>query len=337
MRYSSDAKTNRLRIIRPGRPACCDGAWRIAPDNSLEYWLNSPAQWRRAKGLPQKITFDGQWKLTDRDDLQLSVARASYMPEAIAGVSRITLNGRIISAEQNSLVFEARSRDDNGNFHARLLRLTGSWGTDDSNRITFRVSKRTEPDTLTLSGTWSVNDSQHITYTMEKRGLARGDRAVSSVEFCGYWHIDSSKRLTYILSGNGASRFDFRAQVETPNVYPQAGVIKYRLGAGVRGQGRSMPAVICLYGQWKIGRRLGVSYEMEYEKGRIRSIVFGGRVELSRKDTVEFSLLNARGEDVGARLICSRRFLKNLDAELFLKLTGTGRERSVDAGLTIPF
>ncbi|HQJ15555.1 MAG TPA: hypothetical protein PLJ26_03635, partial [Candidatus Omnitrophota bacterium] len=329
--------TNRLRIVRQGRSACIDGAWRISSGNSLEYWLNSPAQWKRTSGLPPKISFDGKWKLSEQDDLQLSVARASYMPEAISGLSRITLNGRIISAEQDSLVFETRSIDDNGNLHAGLLRLTGSWGTDDSNRITFRVCRRAEPDTLTLSGSWFINDSQHITYTMEKRGLAGGDRSASSVEFAGYWNIDSSKRVAYILQGNGASRFDLKAQIETPNVYPQAGVIKYRLGAGIRGQGGRIPRVICLYGQWKIGRKLGVSYEMEYEKGRIRSIEFGGRVDLSRKDRIELSLLNARGEAIGARLIFTRRFLKALDAELFLRLKQAGKERSIDAGVTIPF
>ncbi|HNQ50922.1 MAG TPA: hypothetical protein PKL03_05735 [Candidatus Omnitrophota bacterium] len=337
MKYSSDPKTNRLRITRAGKTVYVNGAFRVSAGNGLEYWLNSPPAWRWVHNLPSKIAFTGSWKLTGQDDLQLSVSKASYMPEALSGVSRITLIGRIISAQENALIFESRSLDTRGNIHSRLLRLTGAWGSDDANRIIFSVAKKDRPDVLTLSGTWSVNDNQQITYTAEKYDLARRDKTISIVEFTGSWQVSASNRISYVLRKGSASRFDLRAHLETPNIYPQAGVIKYRLGTGVRQSRKGHPTIICLYGQWKIGRKLAPSFEMEYEKGRVCSLEFGCRFDVSKKDRIEAALTCARGEDLGGRLIFTRRFLAKLDADLFVRLKKTARERSVDAGVTIPF
>jgi len=294
MKYSSEPGTNRLRITRRDRVTSCDGAYNITQDNRLEYWLNNPPKWRRAHNLPSRISFEGAWRISGSDNLQLSVTKASYMPEAFSGISRITLNGRIIAAEGNALIFESRLIDNNGLLHARLLRLRGSWGTDDSNRITFCVTRSAALDTLTLSGTWTVNDRQHITYTVEKPSSAqKANKPLSSVEFGGFWKINSSKRISYIISETYNSVLEFKAQLETPNVYPQAGVIKYRLGAGMKTAATRRPSVICLYGQWKIGRKIGINFEMEYEKGKVRVIEFSGRLDVLRRDRLEFAFLTS--------------------------------------------
>ena len=337
MKYSTDSQTNRLRITRAGKTACVDGTFRVIAGNGLEYWLNSPVAWRRVHHLPPKIAFTGLWKLTGHDDLQLTVSKASYMPEALSGVSRITLNGRIIAANDGALIFESRSIDIRGNTHNRLLKLAGTWGSDDANRIIFSVTKKDRPDILTLSGTWSVNDNQQITYTAEEHDLARRDKTISIVEFAGYWQVSASNRISYVLRKGSASRFDLRAHLETPNIYPQAGVIKYRLGAGARQAKNSHPIIVSLYGQWKIGRKLAPVFEMEYEKGRVRSLEFGCRVDVSKKDRIEAALTCARGEDLGGRLIFTRRFLAKLDADLFVRLKKTAREQSADVGVTVPF
>jgi len=97
------------------------------------------------------------------------------------------------------------------------------------------------------------------------------------------------------------------------------------------------PSVICLYGQWKIGRKIGINFEMEYEKGKVRVIEFSGRLDVLRRDRLEFCLLNKRKEDMGMRLICTHRFMKNLDAEFFVRLERSAGEKVVAAGITIPF
>jgi hypothetical protein len=337
VKYSSDPKTNRLRIIRRSATICLDGDYRINSSNYLEYWLNSPSAWRRQNNLPDKITFLGTWELTPQDDLQLRVDRTSYLPEVLSGVSRITINGKVIAAENNSLVFETQSTDSEGLQHVRLLKLSGSWGSDDANRISFTVSKRAAPDILTLSGSWSLNDNQQITYRFEKYDLKRKQKIVSTFEFSGYWRLTEANRLTYIISKGAGSGFDFKVQLETPNVYPQSGVIKYRLGSGIRRSRRGQPVIVCLYGEWKISRKLGLTFDMEYKKGEFHSLAFGAKVDITRKNRVEFSLINEKGATIGGKLICTHRFLKSLDGEFFVRLKKVRDAQGIDAGITIPF
>jgi hypothetical protein len=337
VKYSLDPNTGRLRITRFAKTVSVDGDLSINSINNLEYWFNSPPDWRRLHSLPDKITFSGMWKLTPQDDLQLLVDRASYMPESFSGISRITINGKIINAESNSLVFEVQSRDKEGMQHVRLLKLSGFWGSDEANRINFSVTKKTAPDILTLSGSWSINNNQHITYKLERYDLVRKQKIKSLLEFSGYWRVTDVNRLAYIFSKGTGSLFDFKAHLETPNVYPKMGVIKYRLGSGVRRGKRTQPAIVCLYGEWKISRKLGLTFDMEYEKGKFRAIEYGAQIDISRKNRVEFSLLTKKGGELGGRVIFTHHFLKSLDAQFFMRLKRLKDEQGIDAGITIPF
>lgn len=327
MKYSVDPKTNRLRISNRNATVFADGEFRIDPSNNLEYWLNEPVAWRRQYGLPGKVHFNGTWKLTPQNDLELRLNSGD----------RIVLRGRIIDARSEELVFQISADDKRGTQHVRLLKLGGRWGSDDSNRIYFAVSKSAKPDILTLSGSWTVNDNQQIAYNLEKQNLVTKEKLLSSVTFSGYWQITAADRLAYIFSRGSKSRFDFKAHLETPNLYPKAGVIKYRLGAGLRQDTRTRPVMVCLYGQWRFGKKAGLSFDMEYGRGHVQSIRFGAAVDVSRKDSVELSLVNELGESLGGSLICTHRFLKSLDASVFLRFKKLRKNRSVDAGVTIPF
>jgi hypothetical protein len=337
VKYSIDPNTNRLRIHRRDRLISPEGSFRINSENQLEYWLNAPSSWLIQNNLPGKITFIGTWKLTAQDDLQLSVDKASYLPESLSGASRITINGKIIAAEANKLVFEVHSRNDHGLGNIRLLKLSGSWGSDSANRISFAVTKRTAPDILTLSGNWSVNDNQQITYTLKKFDLVTKEKIRSTCEFSGYWQLSDKNRLAYIFSKGSLSRFNFKAQIETPNIYPKAGVIKYRLGTGVRQSKRGRPVIVCLYGEWRFSRNLRLSFNMEYEKGIYRSLDFGALVNVTRRDSLELQLLNESGIDTGIALTCTHRFLKELDAEVYLRMQRLMNDSRVEAGVRIPF
>jgi len=337
VKYSIDPQTNRLAITRRNKILSPEGSFRINSGNYLEYWLNEPSAWLRQNNLPRKITFIGSWKLTAQDDLQLKVDKASYLPESLSGISRLTINGKIISAESNNLVFEVHSRDDKGLQQVRLLKLSGTWGSDDANRIFFAVTKRTAPDILTLSGTWSLNDNQQITYTVKKFILITKEKIRSTCTFSGYWRLSGKNRLAYIFSKGSLSRFDFRVQLETPNIYPKAGVIKYRLGTGVRQSKRGRPVIVCLYGEWRFSRNLSLSFEMECEKGIYRSLDFGALVNVTRRDSLELKLLNESGIDTGISFTCTHQFLKGLDAEVYLRVKRMMNDSRIEAGVRIPF
>jgi hypothetical protein len=303
------------------------GWWGLDPANNLFYWLNETPAWRKINSLPEKLSFKGKWKLTASNDLELTISRDS----------NLVLRGRILAAGENTLVFEVISEDDLGIQHVRLLRFSGDWGCDDANRIFFSVAKRRNPDILSIRGYWKVNDNQQISYLAENRRLRKKTKVTSQLDFTGYWSISDKNKLTYILSRSTSSRFDFKVQIETPNMYPSDGVIKYRLGGGVRRAFRDKPLIVCLYGEWKIDRKLGLSFNMDYGAGRVISLRFGATVKVSKNDYFELNLLCKNGVSSGITLIYTRRFLKSNKAEFFARLKKRGAETGIDAGITIPF
>jgi hypothetical protein len=327
VKYSVDRKTNRLRITSRTGAVCPDGEFRVNASNNLAYWLNEPLFWRRQHGLPGKIAFNGAMRLTPHNDLELTLRSGD----------RLALRGRIIGARGDELAFQVASEDKRGTQHVRLLKFSGAWGADDANRIYFSVRKRTLPDILTLSGGWVVNDNQQIVYSFEKTDRVTGERVVTSLGFAGYWRITRENRLSYIFSRGSDSRFDFKAHLETPNMYPQKGVIKYRIGGGIRQGKRDQPVIVCLYGRWNFSRKTGLSFEMDYGKGQVHSMRFGAGVNVSKKDTIELDLVNEEGETLGGSLICTHRFLRARDGAFFVRLKKIGKEQSIDAGVTIPF
>jgi len=131
------------------------------------------------------------------------------------------------------------------------------------------------------------------------------------------------------------SRFDFRAQIETPTIYPQEGVIKYRLGIGIK-ENRVAEKIISLYGAWKFSRNLGLVFQMDYNREGLESIEFAADVSF-QENTVTFSLRNKEGKPLGITLTFTHRFLKGIDAETFIRLKRLGEESRVEAGLKIPF
>jgi len=313
-----------------------DGTFSVDEDNRLIYWLNEPDPWRVKYQFPEKLIFTGNWLLNSNCDLQLKLIQdKSDWQEDI-----LTLKGKIISCESDKLVFELKSMDKNGSTQLRILKLAGTWAADELNQIYFAVSKNEEsPDILTLQGAWRLNQNQQIIYTYQKVSLKTKDKILSTLTFSGFWQISSANQLTYILSTGTNSKFDFRAQIETPNVYPKEGVIKYRLGVGLKGLSPkgTVPEIISLYGVWKINRKFGLSFEMEYAKGQIQSLDFSAEVNLNKNNEVIFNLKNDSRQDLGISVVFTHRLLKQLDAKFFLRLKQVASESGIDAGIQIPF
>jgi hypothetical protein len=335
-KYSLNSK-NQLLIKPPKqkKPITARGRFGVDKNNELVYWLNEPSAWRRLYNLPAKISFKGNWKLNSNYDLELGLQESKNQHRD----ERLVFKGEVISTDRDTLVFEMISRDSRGESHIQLLKLSGSWQADGFNRIIFSVKKKSSPDIITLEGAWQINKNQQVTYAYEKAELKRKTRISRVLAFEGFWEINDSNKLSYILSHSEKSRFDFRVQIGSRNLYPAEGVIKYLIGIGVKENKAPWIKIICLYGKWKLGRRAGLVFSMEYAKGEVRDIEFGASVYLNKRNELVFSLADKKGEPFGLNIIFNHKFLQKLDAQAFLKIKDifNNNEAAVEAGVNIPF
>ena len=330
--YSVDS-SNRLVISREKNKIIPDGRFTISEGNGLTYWLNEPLDWRRKYGLTQEIKFEGNWKLNNNYDLELDLSQNTRKsPE-----EKIVLKGEIISTDRDTLAFEMKSQDKSGKNEFQIIKLSGSWASDKENSLIFLADKGENSDTLKLGVGWKLNKDQQIIYTYEKTNLKTKVKDIRVLTFSGAWEINQNNVLTYLFSTGSRSRFDFRAQIETPTIYPQAGKIKYRLGAGLKNDNSEQGKIITLYGVWKFDRKLGIIFEMEYGKGNVQALEFGADINLAPKDKIILSLVSQERKPLGLKVTFSHRFLKKLDAEAYLKFKALREESAVETGVKIPF
>jgi hypothetical protein len=285
--------------------------------------------------LPDKVVFAGNWKLNSNYDLELNLEKTKnqYCDE------RLIIRGEIISTDKDTMVFETISQDKQGESHIQLLKFTGCWQADEYNQITFSIKKQILPDILTLKGTWQLNNNQQIIYTYEKASLIRKTAVSKVLTFEGFWQINKANRLTYILTNSSQSYFDFRVQIESPNLYPKEGAIKYRIGIGLKNDKSLQMKVICFYGSWKFSRQAGLFFSMDYGDEKIRDIEFGADISLNKKDDIVFSLTNNKKEPLGLNVAFNHAFIKKDNAEAFLRIKDIlgKRQASFEAGIRIPF
>lgn len=316
---------NRLIIIQDNEALQPKGTFTIDESNRLVYYLTETTEWRKKYNFPEKIVLEGNWSLNSNYDLELKVEEV------------LLLKGEIISCEGNELIYEIKIADKNGLTQFRLLKLSGIWQANELNQIAFLVSKKDSPDTLTFKGAWKLNQNQQITYICERERLKTKNKNSYILVFSGFWQITSANKLTYILSQSTNSKFDFKVQIESPNIYPKKGVIKYRIGAGVKEPKPGYAKIISLYGTWKFSRKFGLTFEMEYTKGQINPISFGAEVNFDKSNQIVFNLINKDSNKLGISLLFTHRFLKQLDADFSLRLKRYQEESGVDAGIRIPF
>jgi len=332
--YSLNSR-NQLLISRgAGKKAlAANGRFSIDNRNRLIYWLNEPQAWRRRYGLADKIIFEGKWRLGANHDLELVLDETR---EQLKG-DCLALKADIVGVNKDGLTFQVKSRDREGQTRFQLLKLNGFWQADEANRINLAVTKKALPDTLVWEGAWQVNQNQQITYTYERVDLKTKTRAKQALTFEGYWQLNNANKLTYILFGEPQSRFDFRGQIESPNLYPREGKIKYRLGIGSKaGPGRK-GRLICLYGAWKFSRKLGLNFEMDYGQGRRHNLEFAAEIFLANKNSITLMLKDKAGEPLGMSITFTRRLLSQSDAQAFLRLKKLQGESAVEAGIRLPF
>ncbi len=331
-RYSIEEE-NRL-VMRRGRDTLIPrGSFVLDGRNRLSYAVAEPEGWKRKYHVPSRIDLEGTWALDADHNFVLKLAETKARGERTG----LVLKGDIISIEGNSFALEVRSRDIRGNSHIQILKFSGNWQSDECNRLTFALKKEGPPDILTFAGDWELNRNQQITYCFEKKSGRKKTTTAHTLVFEGFWQINECSRLRYILSRGIGSFFDFRIQLESPNLLPRSNQIKYRLGVGLKGRKPAFEKVIVLYGTWKFSRAAGANFEMDYGNGRIERLSFGLSAALNKNDQVAFALLTRSGESAGLSLTVSRRFLKSRDAEAFIRLKRLDNDKRVEAGIKVPF
>lgn len=338
MKYKYSVDSNNQLLIKPQKkkPAIpVRGSFSVDKNNRLIYWLNEPERWRRLYNLSPKVSFMGNWQLNSNYDLQLNFQENNGRHDS----GSFILKGEVISTDRDFLVFEVVSKNRRGISHIYILKLSGSWQADEFNRLVFIVKKKASPDVITLENAWQINKNQQISYTYEKALLKRKTKVSRILTFEGFWEINSNNRLTYILSHSRQSRFNFRVQIESPNLYPKEGSIKYRIGIGLRQDKPSQMKAICLYGEWRFSRRAGFLFRVDYGRERFKDIEFGAHLYLSKKDKILFSLTDKKKKPLGLDITVTHSFLKKSDAQTFVKLKDllNKREAVVEAGMRIPF
>ncbi|MFA5117935.1 MAG: hypothetical protein WC695_03675 [Candidatus Omnitrophota bacterium] len=332
-RFSID-RNNRLRITDGSNSIAPAGSFSIGAAQRLIYTLHESPSWRKANGaIPSKLTFDGAWRLTP--DYNLELIRTPFGGSARKELLVLRCNSLINKSD--SLVFELIGSHGQQRDSLQSISLKGKWQADEQNRLVFYATGKPAASKIVLGGAWELNKNQQVVYSFEKADLKTKTKKTHELLFEGFWKIDSRNRLSYSLSGSTRSSFSFRAQLESPNLYPADNMIKYRIGIGLARQAGEKQKTISLYGVWKIGRRYSPVFEMQYAHGRIRRMEFGSRVSVNRNNEVMLALVSREHEPLGITLTYTRNFSKKLDARAFVRLRKSSRENAVEAGISFPF
>ena len=331
LRYEVDPH-NRLIIQETGKKLpltrfrrVLDGRFKTGPNNSLIYHIKAPMYGVTPDlKAPHQVKFRGKWSLTKNHDLKLTLDK--WRRQRVG--DELTLQGQIVAASADSISFAVTTRSKKDIATTDILKLQGRWQADEHNRLTFRVKKgEGRHDTLTLDGIWEVDKNHRIVYRYEKAQLIRKRRLKKTIIFEGHWDIAKRNRLSYQISRQAKSIFEFQTAIAALD----KNYIKYRVGIGISGKKQPIRGVITLFGTWKIKRNIGLLFEIKYEEGKTKAIVFGANAKLTKTDNVEFKLKNYLHKDLGMELKLSRKLLKG-DCQAFLKLLKSKKEASIYVG-----
>ncbi len=321
-----------LTISRGRQSLQPKGLLSLNNNNQLSYHITEPAQWRRKYSLAEQVNLEGKWSIGREHNLIFTLRKT----ERQAGGEKLTFQSELLEAKANALLFTLVGFGEAGTYTAHLLELKGKWQADKYNRLQFLVKRRNQrSEPLTFQGIWEVKNNT-LSYTYQRRSLKTKEKQIHSLRFDGYWQISRKNRLTYILDTQNNSAFDFRVYLETPNLIAKRGVIKYRVGIGLKGSEFFRTQIVSLYGVWKLQRKSGLSLAVDYAAARMSAINFGVFVQIKEKTKITLGLLNKQGEPLGLNLTFSRSFLKN-NAEWFFRVAQEGERPRFDWAVTIPW
>lgn len=312
-----------------------DGKFTLDNSNTLTYKILKPAAKTSAdvsqdRDIPDQIKLSGNFSLDDEHNLVLTLDKWNNQ---IAG-NKLTIKGELLDARDNELAISITTKDIDDQTHIYILKFKGSWQADEYNRLSFNVTKEIGPplkvrragktDKLTLEGEWEVNKQNQLIYTYTKTYLKTKEKVENTITFKGYWDITEKFRISYVLNKEINSQFDFEVSLGKPD---KRG-LQYEIGIGAVPINKQ----ITLFGSWKVNKKLGLLFEIPYEEGKIKSIIFGATCKLVDDYNLDFRLENKSGEDLGIDVKLSKKFLKD-QGEAFIQALRSKKEISFIAGV----
>lgn len=269
-----------------------------------------------------KNTRSGRWSLGKNHEV---LYRSEGKDE------ELKVRGSLIAAEPEALVIAVTQKQSDQETVTRLMKLAGTWTMDRSDRLIFEVEKEDgKNDVLTFQGSWRVDEDQAIVYSYETVQLKTKKKITRSLKFNGVWDIDGKNRLVYTLGGDSASEFVIRGAFQTKSILAKTGEIRYQLGA--EAVGKPKIRTVTLFGKWRMSRDYGLSFEMEYAKGKRKVIRFGGDYRIDRAGTFSAMLTTRRGEPLGVELKFTRDLFSG-DGDLYVSFKHSLDETAVEAGV----
>ncbi len=271
-------------------------------------------------------TIKGHWQLSPDHEIHYKAKDAD---------EEIKLRGILLAVEPGSLVVGATVRQEDQRVVTGIFKLTGTWKADADNTILFEVERESgRNDVLTFGGAWEIGKNHEILYHCQSQTLKTKTKQVQTLVFKGFWDISQKHRLVFYIGGDTSSALRFRGAFQTKSILAQTGQIRYQLGLEVCGKKKDLSIV--LFGKWKLSKALGLSFEIEYENGQKRSILFGGEYRLDRDRRIVVSLKNIDGRSLGSEIVFTREFFGQ-DAEMFLRLCRCLEETKIEGGIKLRF
>ncbi len=281
------------------RKVVLNGAWRLTPENDLEYRLVGST----SRHLGKSILFRGILKDPSGSLLSFSAKRIEGFSGKVS--SRIDLKGR--------------------------------WQSDRNNRITFIVSRaQGASNTLRFEGAWEANKNNLLVYRYSKTHLKTKVKQTQILIFKGFWAVGKN-RLVYRLEGRSDSSFSFKAAFQTRSIRAKAGAIKYQVGiiysrGGVK---RTRKQTVTIFGTWKLSKDLSLEFTVKSYGSKSYRISLGIQALIWEKGKLKLSLTSDRNKDLGVDLVFTKKFTS--DAELFLALAQSKQESKIIGGMRVKF
>ncbi|HEC68753.1 MAG TPA: hypothetical protein ENI31_00470 [Candidatus Omnitrophica bacterium] len=302
------------------KPLPLRGKFIIDKDNELICLFSEESAYKQF-GFSKQIKFRGSWKFTPEHNLVFEVKKQYKNLK----FKRIVLKTGFIDCDKEGLIFTIKRKVSSHREKIELLKLRGRFSTDRFNRLIFEVNKK-EPDFLVFRGAWDIDKNLQITYTYQK--LKTKKKIYFRLK--GYWKVSEKNKLVYILENLPGERLEFKTHLQTLNLYPQRGILKYRLGVALKQERRIR--VISFYGELKFSRKGGVFLELGC--GGERKIRLKISFSLSKENKLICSLYREEGNFLGLSLV----FKRNTPCfNYFLRLPKSSSGRRIELGGSFKF
>lgn len=262
-------------------------------------------------------TVEGDWQLTPDHEVR-------YKKKAKE--EEVRFKGSIVAFEPGALLISVTEKQEDQRVTTRIVKLTGTWKTDSQNRIQFDVERqRGKNNRLCFTGSWAVGDNHEIVYSYTEKGRTR----LQSITISGYWDVSEKNRLTYYVGADTSQAFRFRGAFQTQSIFAKENELRYQFGVEV--DGKRTLKTITLFGKWKMSRKLGLSFEIEYAGGRKRAIEFGAEYHLDKNHGLVAAVRSTDDDPLGVEVIFTRDFVQS-EGQAFLRLYRSIEESRAEAG-----